>query len=182
MTAPLLVRTLGNGFRRMLDVGGGSAAGAIALARANPALQVEVLEQPAMIATTEEYIRRANLGGRVRARAGDMFQDSFGEGYDLILMASVAHMLSPGQNQQLLRRAHAALAPQGRLVIQDFILEADATAPRLGALAALTMLCLSQQGATYTEQSYAQWLQAAGFSEAKRVRLPGPVNLMIGVK
>lgn len=182
MAAPLLVRTLGTGFSRMLDVGGGSAAASIALARANPALQVEVLEQPSMMAITEEYIRKANLGDRVRARCGDMFKDGFGHGYDLILMASVAHMLSPEQNLDLLRRAFAALAPKGRLVIQDFILEADGTAPRLGAMAALTMLCLSKSGATYTEQQYQQWMQTAGFSEAKRVRLPGPVNLMIGVK
>lgn len=182
MAAPMLVRTLGNGFQKMLDVGGGSAAASIALARANPALQVEVLEQPSMMAVTEEYIRKANLGDRVRARCGDMFKDGFGHGYDLILMASVAHMLSPEQNLDLLRRACAALAPKGRLVIQDFILEADGTAPRLGALAALTMLCLSKSGATYTEQQYQQWMQTAGFSEAQRVRLPGPVNLMIGVK
>ena len=182
MGAPLLVRTLGSGFHKVLDVGGGSAASSIALARANPAVEVEVLEQPGMIAITEDYIRRANLGDRVKARCGDMFKDSLGQGYDLVLMSSVAHMLSPEQNVGLFERACAALAPQGRLVVQDFILEADATAPKLGALAALTMLCLSRDGATYTEQQYRQWLTKAGFSEVKRARLPGPVNLMIAVK
>jgi (2Fe-2S) ferredoxin/SAM-dependent methyltransferase len=177
-----LVRSLGNGFQRMLDLGGGSAAGSIALAKANPGLQVEVLEQPSMMALTEDYVRQAGVADRVRVRCGDLLNDSFGQGYDLILLSSVAHMFSPEQNRDLLRRACQALAPKGRLVIQDFVLEADGTSPRMGALASLTMLCLSKNGATYTEQEYQTWLNEAGFSEVKRVRLPGPVNLVVGTK
>lgn len=176
------VRAVGNGFKRMLDLGGGSAAASMALARANPELQVDVLEQPSMVSLTEEYIRKAGMQERVHAKCGDMFKDKLGEGYDLVLLSSVAHMLSPEKNRELLRRAGTALAPKGRLVVQDFILEADKTAPKMGALASLTMLCLSKHGATYSEPEYESWLREAGCSEVKRVRLPGPVNLMIGTK
>jgi hypothetical protein len=166
----------------MLDLGGGSAAGSIALAKTNPRLQVDVLEQPSMVAVTEAFIRKAGLQDRMRACSGDLLKDNFGQGYDLVLLSSVSHILSPDQNRDLLRRAGAALGPKGRLVIQDFILENDATAPRMGTLASLNMLVLSKHGATYAEPEYNVWLREAGFREVNRVRLPGPINLMVASK
>jgi hypothetical protein len=91
-------------------------------------------------------------------------------------------MFSPEENRQLLDRAYAALAPHGRLVISDFILDADKTSPRFGTLFALNMLVGTRAGASYSEPEYEQWLKAAGFAASKRVRIPGPVNLMIATK
>jgi hypothetical protein len=91
-------------------------------------------------------------------------------------------MFSPEENKQLLGRAYQALAPHGRLVISDFILEADKTAPRFGALFALNMLVNTRAGSSYSEPEYDAWLKEAGFSETRRVRLPGPANLMIATK
>ena len=79
-------------------------------------------------------------------------------------------------------RAYAALAPQGRLVISDFILDADKTSPRFGTLFALNMLVGTRAGASYSEPEYDEWMKAAGFASSKRVRMPGPVNLMIATK
>jgi hypothetical protein len=91
-------------------------------------------------------------------------------------------MFSPEENRQLLARAYQALAPHGRLVISDFILDADKTAPRFAALFALNMLVGTRAGASYSEPEYDAWLKEAGFGETKRVRLPGPANLMIAAK
>ena len=69
-------------------------------------------------------------------------------------------MYSPEENQQLFERAYAALAPKGRLVVSDFILEADKTAPRFAALFALNMLVGTRAGASYSEPEYEAWLKA----------------------
>jgi hypothetical protein len=88
-------------------------------------------------------------------------------------------MLDPAENLDLFRRCHDALQPQGRLVIQDFILEPDKTAPKNAALFALNMLVGTRAGSSYSVDEYTSWLQEAGFSDAKQIRLPGPTSLMI---
>jgi predicted O-methyltransferase YrrM len=164
----------------MLDLGGGSGACSIAFARANPELRAEVLDLPDVVPITQSYVQRAGLSDRITARAGDMLTSPLGEGYGLILLSAICHMFSPEENRALFRRAHAALAPGGRLAIQDFILEPDKTSPRFAALFALNMLVGTRAGSSYSEPEYEAWLRDAGFREIKRVRLPGPAGVMIG--
>jgi SAM-dependent methyltransferase len=180
--APLVVRAVGvANVRRMLDVGGGSGAYSIAFAQANSALQAEILDLAAVEPIALRHIREAGLQDRVKVRAGDLRSDPLpGGGYDLVFISAICHMLSPGENLDLLRRSREALGPGGRVVIQDFILEADKTAPRFAALFALNMLVGTREGASYSEPEYAAWLAEAGFREIRRVRLPGITGLMIG--
>ncbi len=172
-----------NGGKRMLDLGGGSGAYSIAFAKAAPALQAEIVDLPEVLPITQEHIRKAGLDNRISTRAGDMLTIPLeSDCYDLVLLSAICHMYSPEENQQLFERAYAALAPKGRLVVSDFILEADKTSPRFAALFALNMLVGTRAGASYSEPEYQEWLKAVGFSEIKRVRIPGPANLMIATK
>jgi (2Fe-2S) ferredoxin/ubiquinone/menaquinone biosynthesis C-methylase UbiE len=172
-----------DGAQRMLDLGGGSGAYSIAFAKAAPALRVDLVDLPEVLPITQEHIRNAGLSDRISTREGDMLTIPLESGhYDLVLLSAICHMYSPEENRELFQRAYAALVPKGRLVVADFILEADKTAPRFGALFALNMLVNTRAGASYSEPEYEAWLKAAGFAEAKRVRIPGPVNLMIASK
>ena len=130
--APLVVRAVGaENVRRMLDVGGGSGAYSIAFAQANSALRADILDLAAVEPIAQRHIQEAGVADRVKVRAGDLRSDRLGEGYDLVFVSAICHMLSPAENLDLLRRCREALAPGGRVVIQDFILEADKTAPAL---------------------------------------------------
>jgi ubiquinone/menaquinone biosynthesis C-methylase UbiE len=172
-----------NGARHLLDLGGGSAAYSIAFAKAAPGLQAEVVDLADVLPIAQEHIRKAGMADRITTRAGDMLTVALDAGkYDLVLLSAICHMFSPEENRQLLARAYQALAPHGRLVISDFILDADKTAPRFAALFALNMLVGTRAGASYSEPEYDAWLKEAGFGETKRVRLPGPANLMIAAK
>ena len=177
-----VVRAVGNGFKRMLDLGGGSGAYSIAFAQANPQVHVDLLDQPSVLPLTQEYIRRAGLEARVQTLAGDLHTDSFPEGYDLVLLSQIAHSFSPEENRNLLGRIYQSLVPGGRLVLQDFILEADKTSPVFAALFSLNMLVNTAAGSSYSELEYDAWLRGAGFRETTRVRMPGPANLMIATK
>ena len=44
------------------------------------------------------------------------------------------------------------------------------------------MLVATRAGASYSEPEYEAWLKGAGFAETRRVRIPGPANLMIATK
>jgi (2Fe-2S) ferredoxin/ubiquinone/menaquinone biosynthesis C-methylase UbiE len=181
--APHVVRAVGTeGVRRMLDVGGGSGAYSIAFAQAGGELHAEVLDKLEVLAIARGHIERAGLASRVTTRVGDLRADEFGAGFDLILVSAICHMLSPEENRDLLRRCHRALAPQGRLAIQDFILEEDKTAPKMAALFSLNMLVGTEGGASYNQSEYAAWLGEAGFREVSRIRLPGPSGIMLGQK
>ena len=126
--APLVVKALGTaGVRRILDLGGGSGAYSIAFAKALPEVRCEVLDIPEVVPLTAEYVSQAGVSTQVSLRAGDMLRDDFGSGYDLIMLNAICHMFSEEQNQDIFRRAHRALAPNGRLVVQDFILNPEKT-------------------------------------------------------
>jgi (2Fe-2S) ferredoxin/cyclopropane fatty-acyl-phospholipid synthase-like methyltransferase len=179
--APLVVRAVGTeGVTRMLDVGGGSGAYSIAFASANGNLQIDLLDLAKVIPIAQGHIESAGLARRIRARPGDLRADKFGEGYDLVFVSAICHMLGADENKDLLQRCFAAMAPKGRIVIQDFILEPDRTAPKSAALFALNMLVGTQAGSTYTEAEYATWLSEAGFQDVRHIRLPGPSGLIIG--
>ncbi len=179
--APLVVRAVGvENVRRMLDVGGGSGAYSIAFAQANPTLRADILDLATVEPIARRHIEEAGVANRVKVRAGDLRSGPLGEGYDLVFVSAICHMLDPAENLDLLRRCREALAPGGRLVIQDFILEADKTAPRFAALFALNMLVGTRGGSSYSEPEYAGWLGEAGFQEIRRTDLPGITGLMIG--
>jgi (2Fe-2S) ferredoxin/predicted O-methyltransferase YrrM len=181
--AATVVKAIGNSrTRHMLDLGGGSGAYSIALARAIPGLKSEILDQGEVVPLAQEYIRKAGLTDRITTRVGDMLRDPLGENYDLILVSAICHMFSPEENRKLFHRIYDALAPRGQVVVQDFILEPGKTAPRVAALFSLNMLVGTRAGSSYSEPEYADWLQRAGFSDVRRVPLPGPTGLMIGVR
>ena len=87
--------------------------------------------------------------------------------YDLVLLSAICHMFSPEENQQLLERAYTALAPHGRLMISDFVLDPDKTAPRFAALFSLNMLVGTRSGASYSEPEYTEWMKHGGFRGGK---------------
>ena len=181
--APLVVKAVGAvADERLLDVGGGSAAYSIAFAQAHEKLHATVLDLPTVLPIAQRHIKAAGLAGRVETRAGDLRREALGQGFTLVLASAICHMLSPEENQDLLRRCFAALEPKGRVVIQDFILEPDKTAPKQAALFALNMLVGTPAGSTYSYDEYSAWLREAGFQDVRHVRLPGPASLMVGVR
>jgi (2Fe-2S) ferredoxin/predicted O-methyltransferase YrrM len=181
--APLVVQAVGtDGVERMLDVGGGSGAYSIAFAKSSEKLHAELLDVPAVTAIARGHVEKAGLAGRIKTRTGDLRTDKLGSGYNLVFISAICHMLDEAENRDLLERAHKALAPGGQIVIQDFILEPDKTAPKSAALFALNMLVGTRAGNSYSEQEYDAWLREAGFQDIRRIGLPGPSGLMLGTR
>jgi SAM-dependent methyltransferase len=160
---------------RMLDVGGGSGAYAIAFAKLFPALHAEILDLGAVVPLAEDYISEAGLQNRVRVRPGDMRLADFGEGYDLVLLSAVCHMWSEEDNRALVKRCARALVPGGHLVIREFILDEDRTAPPFAAIFAINMLVGTEHGNSYTEGEYRTWMTDAGLGAIVRPDPQGDV-------
>ncbi len=181
--ALLLVKALGtSGIRRILDLGGGSGAYSITFAKTSPDIRCEILDVPEVVPLTAEYVSQAGVSAQVSIRPGDMLQDDFGSGYDIIMLNAICHMFSEEQNRNIFCRARQALAPNGRLVVQEFILNPEKTGPLHAALFSLNMLVGTDAGASYSEVEYTQWMKATGFTGVSRIHLLGPSDLIVGEK
>ena len=179
--APLVVKAIGaKGVHRILDLGGGSGAYSIAFAKASPEVRCEILDLAEVVPLTSDYIQKAGVSAQVTVRAADMLLDDLGTGYDLVMLNAICHMFSEEQNRHLFRRARKALAPNGRLVMQDFVLNPQKTGPTQAALFSLNMLVSTESGASYSESEYTGWMKGAGFAEVSRINLPGPSSLIVG--
>jgi (2Fe-2S) ferredoxin/predicted O-methyltransferase YrrM len=178
--APMVVRVLDlDNVKKVLDIGGGSGAYSIALAKAKKDLRAEVFDLPTVTPLTQKYIEHSGLSDRITTHDGDMRTDEFGTGYDLVLLSAICHMNSPEENKKLFGKCLAALNSGGQMVMQDFVLGSDKTSPQSGALFAINMLVGTRAGSSYSEDEYRQWLEMTGFTEIKKVQLPGPTALMV---
>ncbi|MEQ9124998.1 MAG: methyltransferase, partial [Alphaproteobacteria bacterium] len=77
-----------SGKRLMMDIGGGSGAYCIEACKRHPDLKAVVLEMPAVVPVTQEFIDENGMTGRVEARVCDFNHDPFPEGADVAVMAS----------------------------------------------------------------------------------------------
>ena len=101
---------------RVLDIGGGSGAYAMAFARARAGISAVVFDLPNVVPLTRMYVSEESLSAQVEAVAGDYLRDSLGEGFDLALLSMVIHSHSPADNQALLTKVARALVPGGQVV------------------------------------------------------------------
>ena len=181
--APKLAQAVGReGVGRVLDVGGGSGVFAMAFVRDNPGSRATVLDLEEVVALTRRYVEQAGLAERFDYLAGDYHATDLGQGYDLVLLSAIIHINSAEENSRLIGRIHRALAPGGRLVIREFIMDPDRTGPLFGALFALNMLVGTERGDTYTEDEIRGWCQEAGFGRVERPAGPLEAELMIAHK
>ncbi len=111
---------LSGDIRRVLDVGCGPGAVAIAIARDLPAAEVTALDaNPELLAHVDRVAHAAGLGERIRTVVGDLDDDLPGLGsVDLVWAGMVVHHVA--DPVVTLRRLHGVLEPGGTLVMVEF--------------------------------------------------------------
>lgn len=167
---------------RVLDVGGGSGAYAMAFVKAKKEIRSVVFDLSNVIPLTSQYIEKEGFNGKVGVVAGDYHIDELGSGYDLVFLSAVIHSNSGEQNMNLLSKCAKALNPGGRVAIQDMIMNEERTEPANGAIFALNMLVGTEAGDTYTESEIKGWLSKAGFTEITKMDSLAGNSLLIGTK
>jgi predicted O-methyltransferase YrrM len=168
------------GVRRALDVGGGSGAFAMAIARRQPGLHAVVFDLPNVVPITQRYIAADGLADRVTTATGDYMTDVLPGGFDLVFLSAVVHSNPPKANAALIAKCAASLAPGGVVAVVDWVMSPDRVAPAVGALFALNMLVATDGGDCFTEAEIAGWLTAAGLTAIERRATPFGTDIMIG--
>ena len=147
--------------RRLLDVGGGSGAYAIAVARAFPSCRATVLEASPVDAIARRTIAAAGLGGRIDVVTADMFLGPWPEDYDAHLFSNVLHDWNEADCRRLLEKSVAALPDGGRLLVHDMLLDDDMSGP-LWAAEYSVLLTTVTQGRLYSAAEIGGWLADLG--------------------
>jgi 2-polyprenyl-3-methyl-5-hydroxy-6-metoxy-1,4-benzoquinol methylase len=163
-----VLQTVGlKGVRRALDLAGGPGTYSIEMARKG--IDVTLFDLPETIPIARELAEKA--GVMVNFIAGDILNDSPGEGYDLIFVSQLLHAFSPEENLEILRRCRNALAPGGRVAVQEFYIDRNLASPVPGALFAVNMLVNTGGGRCYPPSEIAALMRKAGLRETAEKRV-----------
>ena len=168
--------------KRMLDVGGGSAAFSIEIVKRNPSIKAVVLDLPHVVPLTKKYVDEAGLSNNFDFIEGDYLTNEFEGSYDLVLLSAIVHINSFEQNKMLIKKCADALNKNGMIVINDFVMNEDRTQPYHGALFSINMLVGTEYGDTYTENEMREWFKSAGISNVERKNTSFGSDLLIGTK
>jgi cyclopropane fatty-acyl-phospholipid synthase-like methyltransferase len=169
-----------SGIRRIVDVGGGSGDYAYELLRRLPEATAVVFDLPDVVPISLECAAMAGVAERVEVRAGDYFAADLGEGFDLAIVSNILHSLDRDGCVTLLGKALRCLNRGGRVVVHDFVLNAEGTEPRWAALFSLNMLTAGSAGRSYTHLEIRQMLEEAGFGEVEYRRMEGDSDVLVG--
>ena len=161
---------------RLLDLAGGPAAYAILLCQENPSLKCVTVDLKAISAEAAGYVERFGLRDRIECRAGDYHVDTYEKGaYDAVTIFGALHQESPAQIVDILKRAHDALKPGGRLFVLDMMTDATRTAPKFSALFAVNMALTTENGWVFSDEELKGWMREAGFRPGETRAVPPPM-------
>jgi cyclopropane fatty-acyl-phospholipid synthase-like methyltransferase len=103
------------------------------------------------------------LGSRISFLAADLLSADFGTNdYEAALLGLITYILTPEQNIEVFRRAHKALKPGGKLVI-DAIMSPEE--PSEWANRVTLLMKTLNGGAAHSFSEYRSWLEDVGYSE-----------------
>jgi predicted O-methyltransferase YrrM len=171
-----------SGFRRLLDIGGGSGAYDIELCKQYGELRATALDLPHVAKIAKGKVAEAGLTGRIETIGGDFFEQ-LPKDHDVHLLSMILHDWDETKNRALVRRSFEALPSGGAVIISELLVNDEKTGPAPAALMSLNML-IETEGRNYTPAEYSAWLVEAGFRHIETVWFVAPAvnGVVIGRK
>jgi ubiquinone/menaquinone biosynthesis C-methylase UbiE len=139
-------------------------------AKRYPGAEITVFDTPETLRVTRKILREKGASRRVLLREGDFLNDPLGKPYDFVWISQILHAYSEKDCIALLRRARRALAPGGRVAVQEFLLDEGRTAPPGPVFFSVHMAAVTEGGRAYTAGEIASMFKAAGFRKASAGR------------
>ena len=171
-----------SGVRTILDVGGGSGAFSIQFLRMKPDVHPTVFDLPNVIPITAKFLEKEGFGGIIGTWTGDYTTDELPGGFDLVFLSAIIHSNSLKVNRELIKKCYRSLNKNGRIIIQDWIMNNDRTQPVAGAVFAINMLVGTDAGDCFTEGEVREMLISAGFSVIEMKELGAGLGQVIAAR
>jgi SAM-dependent methyltransferase len=168
--------------KSVLDIGGGSGAYSMEFVSRKPEIKATVFDLPNVVPITKKFLEKEGFSHSIKIHEGDYTTDTLPAGFDLAFLSAVIHSNSLETNQHLVKKCFDALNTNGRIVIQDWIMNNDRTLPLSGAVFAINMLVGTESGDCFTEQEVTEMLDVAGFKNISRTEFESGLSQMVGQK
>ncbi len=167
---------------KVLDVAAGHGMYGVMIAKQNPNAEIFALDWPEVLKVAHENAKAAGVAARHHHLPGSAFDVDFGKDYDIVLLTGFLHHFDPQAIDTILRKAHAALKPGGRVVTVEFVPNEDRVTPPAPAAFSMIMLGTTRAGDAYPYSEYDQMFRKAGFTLNELRRGPGPQSFIISKK
>ena len=171
-----------SGTTSMLDIGGGSGAYSMEFVTRKPEIEATVFDLPNVVPITRKFIDREGFSAKIKTYTGDYTTDELPIGFDLVFLSALIHSNSLETNRKLVQKCFNSLNKNGRIIIQDWIMNNDRTQPTSGAIFAVNMLVGTEAGDCFTEAEVTGVLQDAGFTDISRIEFESGLSQLIAQK
>jgi len=169
--------------KTLLDVGGGTGAMTISLCKAYPELESTIIDFPNVAEIGWKFVSDAELVNRVRYIPGNAIETEWPTGQSAVLMSYLLSGVPGDRINDLIEAAWNSLEPGGKLMIHDFMVDADRRGPTLAALWQLQHMAFTPDAQSLSLGWLDARLRERGFEIAERGELiPGMTKLIVGVK
>lgn len=160
--------------RRLLDVGGGSGAFALAALERAPDLEATVFDLPPVALQARERFETHGFANRASATGGDFLNDAVPGGADLVSLVRIVHDHDDEAVLKLLRAIRRSIAPDGVLLIAEPMLGTPGAEPVGAAYFGFYLMAMGQ-GRPRSPGAIEALLDRAGFGAVKRHRTAAPM-------
>ena len=164
--------------RHLLDIGGGQGAFVTAALGRWPQLQATVFDLPAVAERANLRFAETGLGSRARAVGGDVFSDALPVGADTVSLTRVLHDHDDAPVVSILRAAHRALRPGGRLIIAEPMSGTPGAEPMGEAYFGFYLMAMGS-GRPRSLPELAGFAEAAGFRRCREVPTHRPLLVRV---
>lgn len=157
----------------VLDIAAGSGVWSLPMAQSNELVHVDALDFPAVLLVTKKFATKYGVDQRYSYLSGNWRDVELKpKHYDFVMLGHILHSEGKAASVELLQTCHTALKPGGKLIIAEFMQNADRTGPLFPSLFALTMMLATSDGCVFTDQELKEMLEQCGFNAVKRLSLP----------
>jgi demethylspheroidene O-methyltransferase len=163
-----------NRHMRLLDVGGGDGTFLRAVALRAPRLELVLFDLPAVAALAAERFAESELTSRARAHGGDFYADSLPPGADVVTLVRVLFDHDDERAVRILKAVHAALPPNGTLLIAEPMAGEAASDPVADAYFNFYLLAMGR-GRSRSPNDFSRLLDVAGFAAPTRLTTRNPL-------
>lgn len=168
---------------KVLDIAAGHGIFGIMVGQRYPNADIYGADWENVLTVAQENAAKFGTRDRYHTIAGNAFETEFGDGYDVILIPNFLHHFDAAECEMFLRKIHASLADDGKVITVEFVPNDDRVSPPPEAMFALVMLAATPAGDAYTFAELKQMFENAGFSRNELVALePMPQHLVVSMK
>jgi hypothetical protein len=171
-----------SGINSILDIGGGSGAYSMEFVSKKPEVTATVYDLPSVVPITNQFILKEGYSGKIKTHTGDYTTDELPAGFDLVFLSAVIHSNSFAVNKDLIKKCYSSVNENGKIIIQDWIMNNDRTKPLSGAVFAINMLVGTEAGDCFTEAEVTEMLTVAGFKDISRIEFESGLSQVSAMK